>query len=73
MNYLKKGRKKMDLLPIFGPCGSYVVVKNSKKGRIYTVEHEQLNKKSHFTRKYVRSKMGSSVDVWSVTPMIRSS
>ncbi|MEC1180883.1 hypothetical protein [Bacillus altitudinis] len=40
MNYLKKGRKKMDLLPIYGFGGSYVVVKNSKKGRIYTVEHE---------------------------------
>lgn len=40
MNYLKKGRKKMDLLTIYGFCGSYVVVKNSKKGSIYTVEHE---------------------------------
>ncbi|MDI6661085.1 hypothetical protein QL818_05310 [Bacillus altitudinis] len=40
MNYLKKGRKKMDLLTIYGFDGSYVVVKNSKKGRIYTVEHE---------------------------------
>ncbi|MEC1801984.1 hypothetical protein [Bacillus altitudinis] len=40
MNYLKKGRKKMDLLPIYGFDGSYVAVKNSKKGRIYTVEHE---------------------------------
>ncbi|WHY06317.1 hypothetical protein [Bacillus altitudinis] len=40
MNYLKKGRKKMDLLPKYGFGGSYVVVKNSKKGRIYTVEHE---------------------------------
>ncbi|WP_268761886.1 hypothetical protein [Bacillus altitudinis] len=40
MNYLKKGRKKMDLLPIYGFDGSYVVVKNSKKGRNYTVEHE---------------------------------
>ncbi|MEK4318032.1 MULTISPECIES: hypothetical protein [Bacillus] len=40
MNYLKKGRKKMDSFPIYGFGGSYVVVKNSKKGRIYTVEHE---------------------------------
>lgn len=40
MNYLKKGRKKMDLLTIYGFDGSYVVVENSKKGRIYIVEHE---------------------------------
>ncbi|WP_348936595.1 hypothetical protein [Bacillus sp. BS1807G30] len=40
MNYLKKGRKKMVQLTLYGFGGSYVVVKNSKKGRIYTVEHE---------------------------------
>ncbi|GJI60537.1 hypothetical protein BATMR_35650 [Bacillus altitudinis] len=40
MNYLKKDRKKMVKLPIYGFCGPYVVVKTSEKGRIYPVENE---------------------------------
>ncbi|PIK25979.1 hypothetical protein CTV99_15015 [Bacillus pumilus] len=40
MNYLKKSRKKMESLPLYGFCRYCVVVKTSEKERVHPVGSE---------------------------------